>query len=284
MRSGVERVAADVTSREQVARALAGADVVIHMAALLHINNPPPEMADRYRQVNVLGTENVVAGTPPGARLVYLSTIAVYGYAGRAGQELTEQTVPRPDSTYGETKLAAERAVLNASGAVLRLAAVYGPRVKGNYRRLVKAIDRHRFVSIGSGSNRRTLVYDRDVAEAVLIAARHDAARGDVFNVTDGSVHTVNEIVSAISSALETPVPRLRVPVAPVRMALAASDRIFGLIRLRPPLSAALIDKYMEEVVVSGRKANEVLGFTPDYDLGRGWSETVAAMRLDGSI
>ena len=112
--------------------------------------------------------------------MVLFSTIAVYGNSN--GQILTEDTPVQPNTFYARTKLAAEKIVLNARGAdgqplgtVLRLGAVYGSRIKGNYERLVRALARHRFIPIGNGLNRRTLVYDKDVGRAAALAVSNPA-------------------------------------------------------------------------------------------------------------
>jgi len=85
-----------------------------------------------------------------------LHTIAVYGQSD--GRILTEDTPPDPETFYARTKLAAERIVLEAKGAdggqigtVLRLGAVYGSRIKGNYQRLVQSLARGRFIPVGNG-------------------------------------------------------------------------------------------------------------------------------------
>ena len=67
---------------------------------------------------------------------------------------------------------------------MLRLGAVYGSRIKGNYERLVRSLVRGRFIPVGYGANRRTLVYDKDVARAAVLAAIHDAAAGKIYNVS----------------------------------------------------------------------------------------------------
>lgn len=92
---------------------------------------------------------------------------------GMVAANVYAKAPPQPDTLYGATKLAAEALVLAAQrhdgvalGVVLRLAAVYGARVKGNYQRLLDAVARGCFVPLGHGGNRRTLVYDRDVAAA----------------------------------------------------------------------------------------------------------------------
>jgi UDP-glucose 4-epimerase len=63
--------------------------------------------------------------------------------------------------------------------------AIYGPRIKGTYQCLLQTLARRRFIPIGDGSNRRTLIYDKDVARAAVSAATHPAAAGKVFNVSD---------------------------------------------------------------------------------------------------
>ena len=150
-------------------------------------------------------------------QVVALSSIAVYG---PQTQTADEDTVPAPDTPYGVSKLARGRGSVASgpqptaapSAVVLRLAAVYGPSVKGNYERLVRALARGRFVPVGDGNNARTLVFEDDAAQAILLAASRPDATGGIFNVTDGGIHTVREIVEAIARALGRRPPRLSVP------------------------------------------------------------------------
>ncbi|HET8772647.1 MAG TPA: NAD-dependent epimerase/dehydratase family protein [Thermoanaerobaculia bacterium] len=265
--------AADVTDLDAMRRVLDGADCAVHAAALLHINNPSPELHEQYRRVNVGGTENVARAAEEAGvrRIVYCSTIAVYGY--NRGRTLTEDDEPRPDTIYGETKLAGERAVLvSGRGTVLRLSAVYGARVKGNYQRLLRNIARGRFARIGDGSNRRTLVHERDVARAAVLAATHPDAVNGVFNVSDGTTHTVREIIDAMAAAVGRKPPRLTLPVAPIRLAIGATESLARLAHIRPPVTRALLDKYLEDVAVSGDRIRQTLGFEPVYDLRAGWA------------
>ena len=136
-------------------------------------------------------------------RFVFFSTINVYGHSS-VGCALDEQSPLRPESYYAETKVRAEEIVLasRVPATVLRLAAVYGSRVKGNYARLLAALEQRRYVSIGPATNRRTLVHEQDVAEAALLVAKQARASGRTYNVTDGSTHDLNEIVQAMCLAL----------------------------------------------------------------------------------
>jgi nucleoside-diphosphate-sugar epimerase len=287
----VETLLGDVTDLSAVRAALQGAESVIHLAALLHIVNPPPALQDQYERINVGGTANVVAAAIQAGvrRLVFFSTIAVYGQSG--GQILMEDTTPYPDTLYARTKLAAEKIVLEANGAdggrigaVLRLGTVYGRRVKGNYQRLVHSLARGRFIPVGNGSNRRTLVYEKDVARASVLAAIHPGAAGRIFNVTDGQFHTMKAIVETLCGALGRRSPHLTLPAGPVRCLAGLLEDCARLCGLRSPIVRATVDKYTEDLAVDGSRFHTRIGFVPQYDLAAGWQETVAEMRQSGEI
>ncbi|MCG2679944.1 MAG: NAD-dependent epimerase/dehydratase family protein [Kiritimatiellae bacterium] len=239
----------DVTDPSAVQSAMQGIDAVVHLAALLHIVNPPPKLCEKYERINVGGTATVVevavkAGVK---RIVLASTIAVYGPSN--GQILNEDSVPQPDTIYAQTKLAAEKIVLNAGsadgqpiGTVLRFGAVYGSRIKGNYQRLLRSLARGRFIPIGAGQNRRTLVYDKDLARAIVLAVQHPAAAGKIYNVTDGRFHTLNEIIAAICEVLGRKPPRFSIPVDPSRAVAGMIEDAMRLIGRDSPISRAMID------------------------------------------
>ena len=282
----VEVLIGDVTDQVAVQSAMKGVDAVIHMAALLHIVNPPPELCEKYERVNIGGTATVVeAAIKAGVkRVVLFSTIAVYGSSD--GSVLNEMSPTHPDTFYAQTKRAAEQIVLNAKGAdgqplgtVLRLGTVYGSRIKGNYERLTQALARNRFIPIGSGLNRRTLVYDKDVGRAAALAVSHPVAAGKVFNVTDGEFHTLNEIIESICSALGRKPPGLSLPVGPTRTLIGLAEKGSQFIGLKPLVTKAIIDKYTEDIAVDGSLIQKELGFMPQYDLKIGWEETIKEMR-----
>jgi len=259
---------------------VAGADIVCHLAARLHVTDPDPALRAEYERVNVDATRRLVDATRPTARFVFFSTIDVYGPT-QPGTVATEDTAPRPRSLYGETKLQAERLVLqHPGGVVLRLAAVYGPRVKANYARLARALARHRYVSIGSGRNLRTLISERDAAEGARVVATAAALPSRVYNLTDGRVHSVHDIVGAICAALGRRPPRWSVPGPVARGAAVMVDGVFRALGRHPPVTPQMIDKLQENVAVSGERLQRELGFAPRLDLAAGWREALAARDL----
>ena len=288
---GIDARIGDVTNPAVVRAAMEGMDAVVHLAALLHIVNPPPELQGEYRRVNVGGTAAVVeaALNRQVRRLVFFSTIAVYGPSG--GQILREDSPTRPETFYAQTKLDAEQVVLAARrkdgrplGVVLRLGAVYGSRIKGNYRRLLLSLARRRFIPIGPGRNRRTLVYDRDVARACLLALSHPDVPGGIFNVTDGQMPAMKQIIGVLCTALGRREPRLTLPAGMVRGMAAGIDNGSRVLGMRSLSLRATVDKYGEDVAVDGGCFCRTTGFVPQYDLLSGWKETVAEMKLAGEL
>ncbi|MGB8951818.1 MAG: NAD(P)-dependent oxidoreductase [Candidatus Aminicenantales bacterium] len=287
----VEVQVGDITDAATVKTAMEGIRVVFHLAALLHITSPSQFQEKEYTRINVIGTKTLIeAAIQAGVkRLVYFSTISVYGPPN--GRIITESTPPMPDTIYSKTKLSAERLALDAInkegqplGVVLRLGAVYGARVKGNYKRLVHSLASNRFVPIGKGDNRRTLIYDKDVALAAILSAQHPGAAGKIYNVTDGQFHSVNEIIKAICRALGRKLPKIYLPLRPVKMAANLADGIARLLEISSPGLKDALSKYCEDVTVDGGRIMRELGFRPEYDLWEGWKETIQEMRQEGYL
>jgi dTDP-4-dehydrorhamnose reductase len=111
----------DVTDERAVHRALGGADLVIHCAAMTNVDGCE-EDADTAEVVNVYGAAHVAAAA---ARVILISTD--YVFDGTNDDEYVEDDVPNPINVYGSTKLAAEHAVLSTGRAlVVRTSWVFG--------------------------------------------------------------------------------------------------------------------------------------------------------------
>jgi nucleoside-diphosphate-sugar epimerase len=272
----VEVVRGDLRDAETLKRATDAAEWIFHCAAKLHINNPAPELRDEYQTINVLGTNNLIeaARTSGAEKFVFFSTINVYGTSDEA--TVFDETSPRrPNGFYAESKAAAEDLILQSNfGVILRFAAVYGRRMKGNYIRLFKALQKNRFFFIGAGTNRRTVIHQRDAARAAVLAAER-AAAGAVYNATDGSIHTFAEIVQAMAKAIDKKPPRFHLPLAPIRFGIGFLENAAKTLGIKSPVTLDLLEKLLEDMAVDGTKIQRELGFKPLFDLTEGWRETV---------
>lgn len=106
-RMRLEARVGDITDAEEIRSAAQGVDAVIHLAGLLHINDPPASMRSEYERVNIGGILNVLeAARDAGAsRVVFFRTIAVYGPASEPGAVVDDATHTRPETMYGKRGL-----------------------------------------------------------------------------------------------------------------------------------------------------------------------------------
>jgi nucleoside-diphosphate-sugar epimerase len=275
-----------------------GATYTFHLAAKAHTLSPARSFWEEYSRTNVQGTENVVRASQSSGveRLIYFSTIGVYGTRGIVARNVSdasgtpldflnsvdEDSPIEPQGIYAQTKRRGEEIVLDASDArigkqwvtVLRIAAIYGPHMRGNYLRLVEKLSRGTFVPIGRGTNRKTVVHEEDVASAAHLAALHPRAGGRIYNVSDGAFHPVSEVLAAICAASGRRPPRFFIPGTLALTAASAGDGMMSLIGLRRNYTAA-VKKLVEDTAVRAERIQRELGFVPQVNLFDGWSQTL---------
>lgn len=126
---GVTALPGDLTSAEDVQTAVEGVDAVVHLAAIL----PPvaDELIDLTQRVNVDGTRIIVdaiKNTAPSARLVFSSSVSVYGTPNNDAEIATSQPCA-PDDNYAKTKVESEQIVVDSGldSCVLRISGVSIP-------------------------------------------------------------------------------------------------------------------------------------------------------------
>ncbi|WP_431936244.1 NAD-dependent epimerase/dehydratase family protein [Micromonospora sp. RP3T] len=148
---GVEFVACDIRAGRLPSRILAGADTVVHLAALHGPHLTSGATRRDFWSVNVLGTQAVLAAARAAdARFVLASSTSLYGPGTAVGQPcrvLDERTPPQPTDVYDLTKLAAEALVRDARAAghpatILRLGRFFfGSRFDYHLRKLSTGLD-----------------------------------------------------------------------------------------------------------------------------------------------
>jgi UDP-glucose 4-epimerase len=233
------------------------------------VNSPGAALRSEYESINVEATRRLAdLASDRGARIVFASTINVYG-ATHGAAPRTESDPLNPDSIYAETKVRAEQIVRDAGGLVLRLAAVYGPGMKGNYPKLMRLLDRTRVLP-GDGRNRRTLVHVDDAAAAVIAALALSGA--GTYNVTDARVHTFDEIVRSMQTAIGKNPGVRYIPSKPINAILAlpaAVLRVAG--KATDPRS--MVNKLIEDIAISGDRFIAESSYRPRVtDLAGAWT------------
>ncbi len=251
-----------------------GCEAVIHLAAAQHEGNVPDSY---FRDVNVGGTRTLLnAAIQAGAkRFVYGSTIGIYGSA-RNG-ELDEQSPPRPENIYGQTKLEAEHVVAERRGdiqiCIARISETFGP---GDFRllKLFRGIQSGKFFIIGDGQNLRQVIYVDDLCRALLLCAGNDAAIGETFVLAGSEVMTTESMVEQIAAALGRRPPALRLPILPFRALAAVLEATLKPLGIQPPLTQRRLDFFTKSFVFATRKYQATLGFKPEYSFAQAASLT----------
>jgi nucleoside-diphosphate-sugar epimerase len=184
-------------------------DALFHLAAEPGVRTSWGTRFESYERNNVLATQRLLEALKswPEKRVVYASSSSVYGDAERL--PTGEETLPRPFSPYGVTKLAAEHlcALYHGNFGVLavslRYFSVYGPRQRPDmaFHRFCRAALRGESLTVfGDGRQTRDFTFVDDVVAATRAAAVSPAAPGRVYNVGGGSRVSVNEALGLVSS------------------------------------------------------------------------------------
>lgn len=236
---------------------LDGADVVYHCAAELH---DPDRMAD----ANVEGTRRLLkAAAGRIGRWVQVSTVAVYGRP--RGGTISEASCLAPHDRYAMTKAGADALVagLSAEGGfdqvILRSCAVIGPGMQGRFLyRVFGLLNRGLFAPVGAPGALVSLMPVANVVHALQACASLPQAAGRTYILADQL--SVERLIEVCCDALGRPVPRWRLPEAPLRAAAWLSERI-----VPGKLTQAQVDiltsrvRYSTERIRSDLEYNDVM-------------------------
>jgi nucleoside-diphosphate-sugar epimerase len=253
---------ADVADPASIVAALAGADAVVHAAAIVAERG---RMEDFVR-VNVRGTRNVLdaAGS---RRAVVLASVAGWGYEFR--RDLAEDSPPRPCGLpYVDTKGAAETLALRRGATVIRPGDVYGPRSGPWVIRPLEMIQAGRFFLPRPGDGVMTPVFVDDLVDAIVRALREPRAAGRAYTVWDGSPVTAREYFETLGGR---PVRTLPAPL------LKAAARALGV----GPSAVTFVTRH---AAYPNARARRELGWEPRTTFQDGMARTREWARTVGLL
>lgn len=198
----IERDILDITRFPEV-------DYVFHEAAQAGVRGSWGKNFEVYTRNNIEATQRLLEHykDKPLKKFVYASSSSVYG---DAKLPMSEDSVPKPVSPYGVTKLAGENLCYlywknyGIPCISLRYFTVYGPRQRPDMaiNKFVKAISNGDEITIfGDGTQTRDFTFVSDIVNANVLAAESECS-GEVFNVGGGSRISVNELIRAMEQII----------------------------------------------------------------------------------
>jgi 2-alkyl-3-oxoalkanoate reductase len=286
---GAEPVRGDLLDREAITAACAGVDVVYHVAAKAGLWGD----YDAFYQVNVVGTEHVIAacranGVP---KLVYTSSPSViFDGSDQAG---IDERAPYPDhfeSPYPETKALGEQRVIAANDAdlattSLRPHLIFGPRDNHLLPSLLARAEQGRVPQVGDGTNKVDLTYVEDAARAHLLAADALApgspVAGSVYFISQDEPVVLWPWIGALLAQLDLPPVKLKIPLGLARGAGGLLAGLYKGLRLRgePPLTPFLASELAQNHYYDISAAKRDFGYRPAFTMAAATAKTVTWLK-----
>ena len=286
LRQGVEVVRGDITDASTLAPAVKDIDLIFHLAGMMGVWRP---LSD-YRLVNVDGSENLYKAAQAAhvRRFVHTSSHTVYGLG--YGRFMTESDPLRPDpDPYSITKAEGDRLIRrlmlssDMETVIVRPGTFFGPGDRLHFGRMAQKTKDGKALIVGSGDNALPFCYVSDVVQGFMLAAYHENAPGNVYNITNDRPLTQLEMYNAIADAVGGVRPKLHLPYLPIYYGSIVAERVVARItRTKPVVTELGALMFGSDNRHSVEKARRELGFEPKIDLYEGIKLSAAWFNAGG--
>ena len=267
----VEFFYGEVTDKQSLYPAVKEVDFIFHAAGATKAKDKRG-----YEYINYQGTKNLLEVcneiNPRLKRFVYFSSLAAAGPSNNSHPK-NEVGECVPVSLYGETKLKAEKLVVDSSNkfptVILRLPFVYGPRDREGlvYFKFLKKGFRPVFGDTFS------TIFIKDTVAAVILCLEKDVKSGEIYFVSDGNYYSLDEMAAIVEKLIGVKTLRFRVPKPVLSVYACFLDKFSK--------SQTIINQdKIKELTQKGwtcniNKIRSELGFNPKFSLAEGLKLTI---------
>lgn len=271
---GVEVVRGDITDASTLPSAVKDVELIFHLAGMMGVWRP---LSD-YRLVNVNGSENLYKAAQAAGvrRFVHTSSHTVYGLG--YGRFMTEKDPLRPDpDPYSITKAEGDRLMRRlmldskVETVILRPGTFFGPYDRLHFGRMAQKMKDGKGLIVGRGDNALPFCYVTDVVQGFLLAAYHENAPGNVYNITNDRPLTQQEMFDTIADAVGGKRPTLHLPYLPIYYGGIVAERVVARVtRTKPIVTQLGAMMFGSDNRHSVEKARRELGYEPKVSLREG--------------
>ncbi|MDT3739674.1 MAG: NAD-dependent epimerase/dehydratase family protein [Candidatus Kapabacteria bacterium] len=275
----IEYFYGDITEPESLTLPMTGVDKVFHVAAL----SSDWGHYEKFYKINVDGTMNVArAAYKAGVeRMVYISTVAMYGFGRLNVSESDEKR--HTEFPYCQTKKIAEEQVFAyAKASGLRLTAVkpgnvFGIKDHTFIEKYLDALISGKAGYVDSGKRKTCPVYIENLVDGIMLASEKEEAIGETFFITDGLDITWREFTEKLSDEMEIKRPKSSFPFMLAFAAAYLMEFIYSAFDSKEP---PLLTRYRiynggSDYTFSIEKARRVLGYEPKVSFDESIKRTV---------
>lgn len=271
----------DVTDKESLRGCCDGMDIVYHMVACVGNDLPSSEAFEKFRAINVVGLQNVIEESKRAnvKRFIFISSIAAMGIVKES--IISESSKCEPYLPYQVTKREGELRVLKEfqehgfPAIIVRPTKVYGPgENETTYLMYAKFCKRGVFPKVGAGSNCQSNIYINDLIQG-LVQMIDKGRLGEIYILTSENPIKLCDVAKVIGKVLNKKIRFIPIPAWFMTFVATAIERIFSLIRKRPPVTKRNIQAIVTDRVYDISKAKKDLGFKPNISMEQGIINTV---------
>lgn len=269
----------DLTPTTNYKKILCGVDVVIHLAARVHqMHEASKKLLVNYMYANCATTLNLAkqAASAGVKRFIFLSSIKVSGeftYPNKPFQlkdtiDLNSPLIKKKDP-YAVSKLECERGLKAISDksemgiVIIRPPLVYGKGVGGNFSTLLKLTKTRFPLPLGGISNKRSLVFVKNLVSLIIHVIDHPNAIGQIFLVSDDRDVSTTELIEIIYAESGKKAKLLKIPHILFKFLLYLIGR------------EGVYNRLFGNLQVDVSYTKEKLEWTPPYSLEDGIYEAI---------
>lgn len=232
-------------------------DAIIHLAGKAHDTKNQTE-AEIYFKINTGLTQKIYDYFLKSSAKKFIFFSTAKAAADKVDGVLTEDVVPSPKGPYGESKIAAEKYILerlpqDKDVYIFRPCMIHGPGNKGNLNLLYNVVRKGIPWPLGAFENRRTFTSIENICFAVNGVLTKDVPSG-IYNMGDDEALSTNELIEEICKSLGKKAHIWKLP----KGLMNGMAKVGGALHL--PLNPETLCKLTENYISSNAKIKKALG------------------------
>lgn len=278
----VEKIAVDVCDSSTFERLNDYADnaLIIHVVGIIH-----PKSVKQFFEINHKGSVNFLrhmAGQ--GAkRAVVMSSNSPIGTNPYPEHVFDEKSQYNPYMGYGKSKMLLEKSLLEETFSmevvIIRAPWFYGVNQPARQKEFFEMIRNGKGPIVGSGNNRRSMVFTENLAQGIFLAAEKPGIDKEIFWVADERPYTMNTIIDTVERLMDDEFnlqckhKRLRLPGLAAEVAYLIDKMMQSAGLYHPKIH--VLSEMNKTIACSISKAKKELGYRPQVALEEGMRQSL---------
>lgn len=275
----VKTFVSSLGDKDSLAQAAREVDYVVHAAGLTGARN-----YEEFLRANRDGARNLLEATlensPKLKRFIFVSSQTVAGPAKSLDKPVTEDMPPNPLTSYGKSKLAAEKEVLKFADklpvTIVRPPAVFGPRDTAIFP-VFQMVGKGVGTLIGLRKKFLNLIYPDDLSEGTFLAMTSKKSIGEIYFIASEEIYNWDQLIELMRlSAGRRFVLKLKMPHFAV-LGAGGLSQFFGKFAPKPPVFnfEKAVDFIQDYWICSPQKAVEQLGYRQKISIEEAVDRTI---------